>query len=291
MEPIRVFRATVALAFLFALAAAPAAAHPLITEPAAPLGKLIFESGFAASYRHDTFRAPKTEYETVTLPFEAKLGLTDRLEAGIVMNFLSHRLTTPDARFKGSRSAVFNPEVKYSPIDNVGVQFIYHHAICEEGTQELPIARGDDYEVKGLFHLPVSIPMEFNVGYLFRNDYFSTLGINNGPKYRVNPADIFEMSLSAEFPLRWNLALLTEGAYYAVGKQRVAGVIQTKSNGTAADALVGITWTHAGWSLGTGIAFGLLDESHTSFDLERGAGDYQLRGMASYRLKPRKPGQ
>ena len=289
MKPLAAFRATLASALLSLLAAAPASARPLVTEPVAPLGRLMFETGFAASYRHDVFREPKMSYETVTLPFEAKLGITDRLDAGIQMSFLSQRLDTPDARYSGSRSALFNPELKYAFHDDFGLQFIYHVGISEEGNQELSIARGDDYEVKALFHVPLVIPIEINLGYDFRNDYFSSLGIRGGPKSRVNPSDIMEANAAAEFPLLWHVALLTEGAYYVVGKQRVDGVVQNGSNGTAADALVGLTWTNAGWSVGTGVAFGLLQESHTSFDLERGAGDYQIRGRISYRLKPRKP--
>ncbi len=288
MNPRSVSRAAVALTLLSALAA-PVVAHPLITEPVAPLGSLMFESGFAASYRHDEFRDPKLTYETANIPFEARIGVTNRLDAGVQMSFLSQRLQTPAADYKGSRTSLFSPELKYAFHDNFGLQFVYHHALGEEGSQELAIARGDDYEVKALFHLPLRVPLELNVGYLFRNDYFSALGIKGGPKYRVDPADIFETSLAAEIPIHWHIALLTEAAYYAVGKQRVAGLPEAKSNGTAADALVGLTWTYAGWNIGSGVAFGLLDESHTSFNLERGAGDYELRFRLSYRLKPRKP--
>jgi len=281
--------AAVALTLISLLVAAPAAAHPLITEPVAPLGRLMFESGFAATFRSDAFREPKTTYETSNIPFEARLGVTDRLDVGVTMNYLSQRLRGPEFDYKGSRTAVFNPELKYAFNDIVGLQFIYHNGISEEGAQELSIARGDDYELKALFRLPLRVPIELNLGYLFRNDYFSTLGIRDNPKSRVKPGDIALASLAAEIPIHWHIALLAEGAYYSVQEQTVAGVSQEGSKGTAADALVGLTWTYAGWNIGSGVAFGLLDESHTSFDLERGAGDYQLRFRVSYRLKPRKP--
>ena len=38
------------------------------------------------------------------------------------------------------------------------------------------------------------------------------------------------------------------------------------------DAFIGMEWAYKGWTIGAGAAFGLLDEQHTSFDIERGAG-------------------
>lgn len=290
MKPNPAVRAA-ALAMLAALCAAPAAARPLITEEVAPVGKLMFELGFQASYRKDTFREPETDYETVTLPVEAKIGLTPRLETGFKLNYISQRMETPDATYDGSRTSLFSPHLKYSPTDYAGLLFLYHVAGGEEEDPELPVARGDDYEVKALFRLPFRVPVEINLGYVFRNAYSSKLGIRGGREYRVEPGDIAEASLATEIPFKWGLALLTEAAYYTVKEQRVAGVRNLESDGEAADALVGLTWTRGGWFLGTGVAFGLLDESHTSFDLERGAGDYQVRWMLAYQLRPRKPGQ
>jgi hypothetical protein len=285
-------RPVIALILLLVLPAAPLHARPMITEEVATVGKLMFEAGFKASYRVDSFKAPeKTDYETVNIPVEAKLGLSPRLEAGVVLNYVSHRLDTPNALYSGSRTALFSPEVKYSPWSAFGLQIIYHTAIAEEETQELPVARGDDYEVKALFRVPMRVPLQINLGYLFRNSYSTRFGVEGGPKYRVEPSDVAEASIAAEIPLKWGFGLLTEAAYYRVGEQSTADVTNEESDGEAMDALVGLTWTRGGWALGTGVAFGLLDESHTSFDLQRGAGDYQLRWMASYRLKPRKPGQ
>lgn len=292
MKPPSISRVAAVLTLLTALTAAPAAARPLITEPTAPLGRYMFEAGISPSYREDTFQAPvKMRYETVNIPVRLSLGLTDRLDVGFILNSLSERLHTPDARYSGSRTALFNPYFKYSPRDYVGFQFIYHRSAGEEGNQELGIARGDDYEVKALFHVPTRVPIEFNFGYVARHPYDTRLGVRAGPQYRVKPSDIGEASVATEFPIRWNVALLTEAAYYIVGKETIGGVNQQKSDGSAADALVGLTWTYGGWSLGTGVAFGLLDEGHSSFDLERGAGDYQLRWMLAYKLRPRKPGQ
>jgi hypothetical protein len=285
---VRFLRAFGAFLLLTTVVNASAHARPIITEPAAVLERWMFESGIRASYRRDTFRSPSTDYETVRVPVDARLGFPGRLELGLGLDFVSQRLETDAYRYDGSQTSLFNPQIKFNPIQNVGLLFIYHMPAREESRQQLSIARGDDAELMALFHLPLRVPVEWNIGYLFRNSYTSQFGIRGGPRYTVEPGDIFETSLAAEIPVRWGLAILTEAAYYTVGEQSVGGVKNTESDGDALDALIGLTWTRAGWSLATGVDFGLLDESHTSFDLERGAGDFRWHWMARYRLNPRK---
>ncbi|MBV9079927.1 MAG: hypothetical protein JO102_02270 [Elusimicrobia bacterium] len=270
---------------------APAHARPFLTHEVAPVGRYTFETGFDASFRADRFQSPKTDYGSVAIPVHAAFGFTDRLETGAELAYFSQRLDTANSRFNGSRPAALAPEVKYAFGRYVGLQFIWHAAIGEVNAQSLPVARGDDYEYRLLLKAPFAWPTHLNLGYVNKGRYFSRLGIEAGPKFHIAPGDITEAMLSIEAPVRWGFSLLGEGAYYHVAGRHVDHLYINDSKGDAADALVGLSWTSHGWTLGTGVSFGLLNERLTSFDIERGSGDVTYRWSILYRLKPHKPGQ
>src|SRR5262245_16722134 len=125
-------RSAALCALLAASVASPAHARPLITEEVATVGHLMFEAGLGGSYRNDKYKAPdKNEYETVRIPAYAKIGFGNHFETGFTLDYQSQRLHTPAARYEGSRTALFSPEIKISPFTNAGLQFIYHDAIEE----------------------------------------------------------------------------------------------------------------------------------------------------------------
>lgn len=270
------------------LCAAPAAARPFTTEEVSTLGKLVFETGIAGSYRTDQFKSPKTDYETVTVPFDMKIGLHRFVDFGFHLTYLSQTLDG-NTRYTGSRTALFSPELKISPSPFFGTLFIWHARAGDEPKQELPIARGNDYEVRALFARPGRFPLNLNVGYVWKGEYQSRQGVSQGATYKIHPGDIFETSASAELPVKWGLSLIGEGAYYHVNRRTINGVQLDRTNGSAADASIGINWKWHSWDIGTAVAFGLLNEQFTSFDLERGAGDVTYKWQAHYRLNPHKP--
>lgn len=267
----------------------PAAARPFITDEVATLGQWVFEAGLSAAHRRDEFKEPETHYDTVALPFEMRIGVHERLDLGFDLTYLSQRIETTGAHYTGSRSALFSPMLRFSPSRYFGTQFHWHTAIGDEADQELPIARGDDFELKALFSYPARIPLLLNVGYVWKGDYHSRQGVAEQRKFRLSPGDIFETSASIELPLAWGLSVIGEGAYYHVETRAVDHVDLPGSSGEAADASVGLNWRWKSWDLGAAASFGLMDESHTSFDLERGSGDVTYRFQAHYRLTPRKP--
>jgi hypothetical protein len=271
------------------LLAAPAAARPFLTEEVAPLGPWVFETGLAGSYRTDDFGSPKSDYQTVAIPFDAKLGLGRYVDVGFNLLYLSQRLDTGPVHLAGSRSALLNPSIKVSPSRYAGLEFIYHDAVGAEPDQELPVERGDDYELKALFAVPLRFPILLNAGYVWKGVYHSDLGAHHQPEYRIEPGDIVETSAALEVPVRWHFSFIGEGAYYHVAKRRVNSEVVPASAGDAADASVGLNWRSHGWDLGAAVSFGLLKEEYTSFDLERGSGNVTYRFQAHYRLAPRKP--
>ena len=105
----------------------------------------------------------------------------------------------------------------------------------------------------------------------------------------MKPGDIFESRLALEVPVWRFFSLLGELAYYDTDTKEIAGLEVAGSAGEALDGLVGITWSRFGWNIGVGAGFGLLEESHTSFDLERGAGDFMYKVSVAYKLTPKKP--
>jgi len=266
-------------------------ARPIITEEAATLGRSTFEATFKGSVREDSFNTPESTYKSAVLPVRARLGLLSKLDLGFTLTHLSQSLETGNTRLTGSRPALFSPELKYSVNNSIGVLAIWHTALQEKPQQELPIARGDDYEIVSLFRIPVRFPSHLNIGYLFRGNYRSRFGIEGGPISKVTPGDIFQAKTSLEIPLRNAFSLLSELAYYNVQTRKIDGVDLNGSAGDALDALVGISWENKGWNIALATSFGLLNESHTSFDLERGAGDVSYHLSFSYRLKARKPNQ
>ncbi len=280
--------------FLAILIMAPSAwAHPLITEEVQPVGFLNFQGGMFISYRRDSFGSPTQKYETVNFPVELKFGVHRKAEIGLDLAYLFHKTKLEQSNdLSGSSNANLTPSFKYSPWEYLGFRVLWHIRKAEKAEDEFPIARGDDIEFLQLFKIPVPYgAAHINTGYLWRDSYQSNLGIRAFPKSKVEPGNIFESRASWEIPTRWNLNLLSEVAYYRTGKQKIEGVTIANSDGEAMDALGGLTWAYQGWNLSAGVAFGLLDESHTSFNLERGAGDWQTLFRISYMLMPRKPGQ
>jgi hypothetical protein len=271
------------------LTAAPLHARPLLTEPAATNGRFVFEGGFGLSYRSDRFKDPNSQIETVLIPVEIKLGFHDKLDVGFTLTHASQRLDLPETRFEGSSSGLFSPEFKFSPWPFLGFQFRWDVKNSEEN-DDLPIGRGNDYGTKAMVQLPTRWPAYLNVGYVFRESYETHLGLGQGVIATFEPGDIFETSGAGEVPVRWGLSALGELAYYRVAQQHQNHLPVAGTKGDAMDALIGITWSKGSWNLGTGLSFGLLDEQHTSFEFDRGAGDYQVRFKASYHLRPHKPG-
>ncbi len=262
-------------------------ARPLLTEEVATVGRHTFEAGFSLSKRFDDFGSPKSTYETVVFPFHLKLGLFSRFDIGLGLTHIGQRLKVGDTEFTGSANGLLSPQIKFSVTDYVGFLGIWHSAESEHERQDLPIARGNDFETILLLKLPTAWPLHLNAGYLFRESYTSKLGIAAGNEVTVRPADIFESRASLEIPVRYHLSLLTELAYYRVGEKKFGNVAVADSEGDALDSIVGLTWNYKGWLVGGGVGFGLLDESHTSFDLERGAGDILYRVNVAYQLKPK----
>lgn len=266
-------------------------ARPLLTEEVPTVGRRTFEASFSMSERRDEFNTLAQEYETVNFPITARFGVTNTFDAGFLLNYVSQRLETGSAEFKGSQNGRFSPFIKISPWDYFGFQAFWHLRAAEEGEQELPVVRGTDYETLFLVKLPVTWPVTFNAGYLFRGKYRSKLGVRNGIAYDIEPGDVFEAKGAIEIPLAFHFSLLGELAYYNSGENRVEGVTVPDSAAEAMDVLGGITWAYKGWNIGAGAAFGLLEEKYTSFDYERGAGDYTIKGTISYKLVPRRPNQ
>ncbi len=266
-----------------------ALARPLVTREVATIGRFNFEAGTSISKRDDNFGSPKNVYETTVFPFTAKLGFTPNMEAGFTIRHLAHRLEMGDARYSGSSSGQFAPEIKISPRDNMGVFISWLIPSRERINDDLPIANGHDVEALALFKLPTNLPIHFNIGYQWRGSYHSHLGVLGNPSQKVVPSSVFENRCSVEIPVRFHLNLLGELAYYRFGQQDIAGKPVDKSNGEAMDALVGTTWIYGGWNIGLGIGFGLLEERHTSFALTKGMGDTTYQFSLSYKLQPRKP--
>jgi len=249
----------------------------------------VFESGIGASYRRDTFEEPKTDYETVTIPVDMRIGATRTVDLGFELLYLSQSLDNGPSRFTGSRSALVSPEIKISPSRYAGLKFIWHAAIGDESQQELPISRGNDFELKALFTFPARIPLTFNAGYVWKDTYESRQGVNNHQEFSIDPGNIVELTAAVELPLKKHFSIIAESAYYSVQTRKVNGLELTESDGDAADASIGLNWRRKGWDIGAAASFGLLDESHTSFDLERGSGDVTGRFQVHYRLHPVKP--
>ena len=274
------------LAFLPALVSA----RPLLTRPEETVGRYAFESQFSIFGRRDVFNSPKSTYRSVGIPVAARLGITPRFDFGFTLDSYTQTLESSGDEISGSRNGLISPEVKYALFDDVSLLGIWHMRSPEISDQTLPVARGDDFEFMALAKIPTAWPITFNGGYLYRNPYHSEKGTENAVKVKFEPGNIWEARSALEVPLPAHFVGLGEMAYYHVTSETIGGEHIQSSKGDAADALIGLSWDYKAWSLGTGVAFGLLNERHTSFDLERGAGDVTYRFSAVYKLYARKPG-
>lgn len=261
-------------------------ARPLLTETAATMGRHSFEGGFAITGRRDDFGARDTRYTSVDVPVHVRFGFYDKLDIGVRLQYFDHRLEQGGVKFSGSAHSLYSPEIKLGLGDNTALLAIWHLSEGREGGQELPISRGNDVEVLLAGRVPTQWPLHLNLGYVFKRRYSTDFGVTNSPLSQVEPGHIIESRMALEIPWRYALRLLTELAHYYVDHTVIEGVKVTGSAGQALDALVGLSWEKAGVILGVGVAFGLLDESHTSFDLERGAGDVSGKIAIAYRLTP-----
>lgn len=278
-----------ALWLLSAALLSPAAARPLITEDPATMGAKMFEGAIGVSQRIDKFGSPETDYTTTRMPFRMRYGANNRLDIGFQLLGYTHKIDRGGTEIKGSRPGLVSPEIKVAIMDNVSLFAIWHLKRRERDDQDLPIARGNDVEIRALAALPTAWPVTLNAGWLFRGTYDSSLGVRTVPKKPVTPGDVFEISGAVRVPLKLNVHLIGELAYYRVGTREVGGARIQGSDGDAADAYTGLGWAWKGWDITLLAGFGLLDESHTSFDLDRGAGDADIRFQTAYRFKARKP--
>jgi hypothetical protein len=267
-------------------------ARPLLTEEVPTIGRLNFEGKASLSFRRDEFGEPENVYESSNFPVQFRLGSSHNTEFGLTLSYLNQKIKTPVSELSGSSHAEMAPHFKYSPSEYVGGLLIWHVRQKADSSSEMPIAHGDDFELVSLWKVPVFYGgLQLNVGYEWREKYNSKLGIRTGQEYRITPGNIFESKAAWEWPIPWNINILTEVAYYNVGEQKNDGQKVPDTEGEAMDVLGGLTWAYGGWNLGTGASFGLLDESHTSFDLTRGAGDWQAHFSVAYKISPVKQEQ
>lgn len=266
-------------------------ARPILTEPVNTLGLFNFEGGLAISYRSDQFGNPKAKYLTTLVPFSARIGLYKNVDFGISLTHVAQEVDQNDHNFSGSSTGRISPLLKFSPFEWGGLFFQWTPHAMEHTNEELSIASGDDYEIFGILQIPNPSPAKItlNFGSIIRGNYNSRFGIQAVPSSHVKPGNIYEAKLAVEVPIRWNLNLLAESAYYSVEKQSVNDIEVPHSKGKALDLLGGVAWVYHGWDIRTGVGFGVLDESHTSFDPKHGAGDVQFHFGLAYKITPRKP--
>jgi len=267
----------------------PLHARPLLTEDAVTAGKLSFDANILMGLREDRFGTPEIEYTTVRFPWQARLGLNPRLDFGIMFDYVSQHLEQNGAKYTGSTNELFSTFIKYTPWDHKGFMLFWHTRRSAQDGQELPIARGDDIEALFLYSIPTRMPLSFNAGYIHRDPYSNKFGIETGQPTRVRPGSIVELKASMQTPLPANFSILSELAYYNIQKSKLADTEIQDSAGEAMDALIGLSWDYQGWYLSAGAEFGLLDEQHTSFDIQRGAGDVTYLMRVGYKLLPHKP--
>lgn len=259
-----------------------------MTEEAQTLGQYYFDAAFSVADRGDNFGSPKVKYTTFTVPVRARLGVLSWADVGVTFRYVSQHLERGSDKLTGSSVGQVSPEFKLALSDRIGFLGIWH--LRSGGNEDdLPIARGPDLEAVLLYQVPTAWPFHLNAGYVFREHYGSNLGIHDGTGVQVKPGNIFESRAALEIPLSDTFGLSTELAYYHVNEEKIAGEAVLGSAGEAMDALVGLVWHRGGWNMGLGAGFGLLKESHTSFDLERGAGDTLIKWTVAYKLKPMKP--
>jgi hypothetical protein len=261
-----------------------APARPLLMREAPTVGRFNFEAEVSISQRNDQFGVTNHKYKTVVFPVSFRFGATENFDFGFSLKHLSHSMYKGEAKFSGSNNPIVSPEFKWGLGDYFSVLAIWHAAKSEKSGQEMPVVQGDDYEFDALLTFPTRWPLSLSAGYVLKGNYHSTMGVLFVPKKKVEPGDIFQSHGALEIPLAWDFYLLSELAYYYVQERKIDDVPMSHSEGEALDAAVGITWAYKDWNIGTAAAFGLLDEQHTSFDLERGAGDITYKLTIAYKL-------
>ncbi len=262
-------------------------ARPLFLEPAGTTGRLAFESIVEVSQRWDNYGSPQSKYTSVSFPITLRLGLSRRLDVGATLQHVSQRLKTGAAEFSGSDAGRLSPQVKFGFRDNISVLGIWHVGTNEED-QELPIARGDSPEIRFLAAVPTALPLAVDIGYLRQARYNGRLGVQGVPLKNIDPGDIFDARVALLFPLSKGFSASLETVYSTIGDQEIEGVIVADTSGEALDVFLGLTWSYKDLVLGLGGGTSLLDESHTSFAIDRGAGDFTAKFLFSYKLQPKK---
>ncbi len=261
-------------------------AAPFLTREAAPLGTLTYAAGISVAQREDTFGSPEMKYRTVLFPFYMRLGVTNRLDMGFTLKSFSHRIKSHDKHFSGSATSIFVPELKWNILQDFSIFGAYSLNKDEDSGDALPVGQGNDIELLAIYSSRGNIPVHLNIGYVWRADYSTRMGVQSQDRVQFDPGDIFEAKAALEVPLGQHFSFLTETAYYKFGSQTVDGETISESAGDALDLLTGLAWSCWGWTVGTEVGFGLLDERYTSFDIERGSGDYSVSVYTSYRLAP-----
>jgi hypothetical protein len=279
---------TVVVTALLLGAAGAAQARLLLTEETTTAGRLVFDANIRMSVRQDWFGEPEAKYQTVRFPWQARLGVTSRFDVGFLLDYANQRLDQGAARYEGSSNELFSTFVKYSPWNRMGFLLAWHARRSEQGDQELPIGRGDDIEAIVMFSVPTGWPLMFNAGYIRKEPYSSKYGIPTGQPRKVAPGDIWQLKAAMQIPLPAHFSILNELAYYDISAKSFDHVELGDSAGEAMDALIGLSWDYENWYLTGGASFGLLDETHTSFDIQRGAGDVNYHFRIGYRLLPHK---
>lgn len=285
--PVRRRFAGLAVFFLF-----PAflSARPLLTEPVQTVGRFHFESGFSISQREDKFGTPENTLETVVFPFFATFGASRKLDIGLSIRHVGQRLDVGSVRFTGSRTGQVALHTKYAFNDFFGLQLVWETSSgAEDKNQDLPVVRGNNVEANLLVHAGTAWPLTLNVGNVWRGDYKTDFGVKGGEIKNVDPGRIFQVKAAVEIPLLWRLSALGEAVYYEIGNDSINARAVTGSDGNAMDLLAGVNWAPSNWNIGAGVAFGILDESHTSFGVDRGAGDWKAIFRLAYNLEPKRP--
>jgi hypothetical protein len=173
--------------------------------------------------------------------------------------------------------------------DNVSLLGIWHLHTGEEN-QGLPIARGDSPEIRFLAELPTTWPLCFDIGYFRQGRYNGRLGIQSSQLKDIDPGDVLDARAALLIPLPARLTASIETIYSSIGSEKINGTTISGSSGEALDLFGGLTWTYKDVVIGMGVGTGLLNESHTSFAIDRGAGDFTTKFLLSYKLQPKKAG-
>lgn len=270
------------------LTAASAHARPLFLEPSPTSGLLAFETVFSLTQRWDQYGTPESEYESFSFPVTFRLGVHRRLDIGFSIQYVSHHIEVGDLRFGGNDSGRISPEFKLGLLENLSFQGIWHLSSSENEDNELPVGRPSNLEGRLLATIPTAFPISIDAGYLSQRQYNGRLGVLGSDQKEIDPGDIADFRLAVIVPISKKFSASAEGIYSYIGDRKVDGETITDSSGEALDVGVGLSWEYKDITLGLGVAAGLLEETHTSFAIDRGAGDITGKFLFSYKLKPRK---